>query len=94
MPHSRRLSTHRAAPLTVTIDGVQVDSFEGETVATVLLAEGVSAFYLAGDDSPRAPFCNMGTCYECTVTIDGRALERACLCPVRPDMEIKTGARR
>jgi sarcosine oxidase subunit alpha len=80
--------------LTVSVNGVDVTCTDGETVATVLLAEEVSAFYRGADGGSRLPFCNMGTCYECTVTIDGRPLQRACMTPVRADMEIVTGAAR
>ena len=33
--------------------------------------------------SPRAPFCMMGSCFECLVEIDGEGSLRACQFPVR-----------
>ena len=97
MPASRRLDNaarDRARRSTVTIDGRPVQCFEGETIAAVLLAEQTEAFYRGVDGSPRMPLCNMGTCYECTVTVDGAGLQRACTTPTRDGMDISTGAKR
>jgi hypothetical protein len=45
--------------------------------------------------APRGPFCMMGVCFECLVTIDGRGSQQACLVIVAPGMRIDTqhGAR-
>src|ERR671921_349713 len=97
MSSSRRLASaarERATPIAVHVDGRLVTCAEGETVAAALLAEDVAAFYQGVDDTPRTPFCNMGTCYECTVTIDGRPLQRACITPVQAAMDITTGVPR
>ena len=37
----------------------------------------------------RAPFCMMGTCFECLVEIDGQPNRQACLTIVREGMDIK-----
>ncbi len=37
---------------------------------------------------PRAPFCHMGVCFECLVSIDGQPQQRACLTQVTPNMSI------
>jgi len=39
---------------------------------------------------PRAPLCGMGICFECRVTIDGRAHCRACQTEAREGMEIRS----
>lgn len=36
----------------------------------------------------RAPFCGMGVCFECRVTVDGVPHQRACQIPVRQGMEV------
>lgn len=38
----------------------------------------------------RAPFCHMGVCFECLVSIDGQPKQRACLHQVTPNMSIDT----
>ena len=38
--------------------------------------------------SARAPFCMMGVCFECLVTIDGMGSRQACLVEVREGMRV------
>lgn len=90
MSESRRLPREREEPVTVQVDGSSVSCFAGETVATVLLADGVTSFTTRGGE-PRQPLCNMGTCFDCAVVVDGRPLTRACLTPVADGMSIQTG---
>jgi len=85
-----RLAYHRGAPVTIMVDGAAVDCFAGETVAAALLAAGVPAFSYR-HEQPRVPFCGMGTCFECGVTVDGVQLVRACLTPVVEGMVVETG---
>lgn len=52
-------------------DGREVTGRAGDTVAAALLGAGVRASRthpVTGE--PRAPFCMMGTCFECLVEID------------------------
>jgi hypothetical protein len=37
----------------------------------------------------RAPFCGMGTCFECRVTVDGVQHQRSCQIIVRNGMEVR-----
>ena len=82
----------RGAALSITVDGAEIPAFEGETVASAMIAAGVVRFRtdLAGRD--RGLFCNMGTCCECLVSIgdQGRRL-RACLTEVVAGMTVSTG---
>lgn len=98
---SLRVTTNVARPQAVTIyvNGKEVSAYEGETVATALIAAGVLT--MSRDDTahlgrgrPRSPFCNMGVCFDCLVeTADGVAdaapmRVRACLAPVRRGLRI------
>ncbi|MDC8784575.1 2Fe-2S iron-sulfur cluster-binding protein [Roseateles koreensis] len=38
---------------------------------------------------PRAAFCGMGVCQECSVTIDGQAHRLACMTPALDGMHIE-----
>lgn len=38
---------------------------------------------------PRAPYCGMGVCFECELSIDG-TVSRACMAHVVPGMKIET----
>ena len=87
----RRLPDPAAAPVTVTIDGRAVAARAGDTVAAALLAAGVVACRTTPvGAAPRAPYCLMGVCFDCLVTIDGVGSRQACLVPVRAGMSVET----
>lgn len=81
-----------ARRLAVFIDGVKVEAAEGDSVATTLLCMGQTAFRnTAVTSSPRGPYCGMGVCFDCLVTINGEGNRQACLTPVAEGMQIVTG---
>jgi sarcosine oxidase subunit alpha len=80
----------RGQPISVHVDDQPVKAFKGETVAAVLLAEGIRAFRHTLQGEARGIFCGMGICYECLVTVDGLPNVRACMTPVSEGMVIKT----
>jgi predicted molibdopterin-dependent oxidoreductase YjgC len=81
----------RGAAITIVVDGAPVQAFEGESVATALLAAGwVAVRRTVRFDSPRGLFCAMGVCFECLVTIDGVGRVRSCMTTVRQGMAIDT----
>ena len=63
----------------------------GSSVASALIAAGVTRFRSSPTGEPRAPVCGMGVCFECRVTIDGVPHQRACLIGVRAGMTVTTG---
>lgn len=80
----------------VTIDGQPFAARAGDSVAAALLAAGVSACRSTPvSGAARGPYCLMGACFECLVTIDGRPNQQGCLVPVRAGMRIErqSGAR-
>ncbi len=89
----KRLDANRSAPIRLSVDGRTLDAFPGETVATALLAARRRAFRHSRRGEPRGPFCNMGVCFDCLVTVDGVADVRACLTPVVDGMAVETGTR-
>ncbi|ODA90511.1 sarcosine oxidase subunit alpha [Leifsonia xyli subsp. xyli] len=84
------MPVERGDAVEIELDGERLACFGGETVAAALLAAGVYRFGTTRDGEPRQPFCNMGTCFDCAVTIDGRALTRSCLTTVRDGMRVET----
>jgi predicted molibdopterin-dependent oxidoreductase YjgC len=81
----------RGISFNIEVDGQKLIAYEGETVATVLLAAGVRAF--ASHAEPYAPsrlFCGMGTCQQCLVTIDNLPNCQACRVLARPGMKVIT----
>jgi predicted molibdopterin-dependent oxidoreductase YjgC len=81
----------RGEPIVVHVNGQPKTAFDGETVATVLLAEGIRAFrHTLKAGEPRGIFCGMGICFDCLVTVDGVPNVRACMTPVEEGMVIET----
>lgn len=78
-------------PLSFTLDGEAVKGLEGDSVAAALLANGRAACReSAVSGSPRGPFCMMGVCFDCLVTIDGVGNRQGCLVPLRAGMAVET----
>jgi predicted molibdopterin-dependent oxidoreductase YjgC len=71
------------------VDGHELLAPEGVSVAAALLAAGHAAVRRTPvTASPRGPWCLMGACFDCLVTIDGIDGVQACLTPVRDGMAI------
>lgn len=64
-------------------------AYEGESVAAVLLAEGVLATRTTVGGSPRGVFCGIGVCFDCLVVVDGVPNTRACVTWVREEMDVR-----
>lgn len=78
----------RPSPISLYINGQATACYPGETVATVLLAAGVGVFRRTAGGAARAPVCNMGVCFDCLVTIDGRPSVRSCMTRAVENMRI------
>ena len=73
-------------------DGRKVDACLGESVAGALLAAGVRTLRTSPRAGlPRASFCWMGLCQECTVVADG-VRRPACRTEVRDGMIVRPGS--
>ena len=58
-------------PVTFTFDGKTYEGFEGDTIASALLANGIRQLRVHEETgAPRAIYCNIGHCFECRVTVD------------------------
>lgn len=76
--------------VTVLFEDQEIMAPRGQTVAAVLLAEGIRSFRetpVSGE--PRGPYCMMGICFDCLVVIDGEPNQQACMTYVREGMLIK-----
>jgi sarcosine oxidase subunit alpha len=67
---------------------------EGSMVSTAVALAGDAALRFSVSGEPRGPLCGMGICFECRVTIDGRAHQRACQTVCRSGMQVWTDARK
>lgn len=75
------------------VDGQELAAPDGATLAGVLIRSGVwrTRTHLVTDE-PRGPFCGMGVCFECELTVDGKPAVRSCLVRVREGMQVQTDA--
>jgi len=81
-----------AAPELVEIefDGTTVAVPAGISLAAVIYyLDAIPARQTILSDSPRAPFCMMGACFECLLEIDGIDNQRACQVEVKAGMRVR-----
>lgn len=84
-----RRSESAATPILFDFDGREIAARPGDSVAAALLAAGIRRFRdTAVSQSPRGPFCMMGVCFDCLVTIDGVPDRQACLTEAAPGMRV------
>jgi aerobic-type carbon monoxide dehydrogenase small subunit (CoxS/CutS family) len=80
----------RGEPFYIQVNGNPVMAYPGETLATVILAAGWKMFRhttLSGE--PRGPFCGMGLCFDCLVTVNKRQNVRSCVTLAQPGDEVE-----
>lgn len=78
--------------ITFTFDGTEYTGYEGDTVASALLAHGIRTLRVHEESKrPRSIYCNIGHCYECRVTVDDARGVRACLEPITEGMVVDSG---
>lgn len=73
----------------IEVNGQSIPARHGQTVAAALLDSGRRAFRRTENGEPRGLFCGMGVCFDCLVTVNGMAEQRACMTPVEPGMQIQ-----
>jgi aerobic-type carbon monoxide dehydrogenase small subunit (CoxS/CutS family) len=77
--------------ITLMVDGQTVEAFEGEPIATALLAAGRRVFrHTTKRDEPRGVFCALGRCTDCVMIVDGHPNVRTCVTAARDGMVIET----
>jgi len=77
--------------VSITVDGRPVVARSGDSVAAAMLAAGAERCRTTPvSGAPRAPYCMMGVCFDCLVTIDGVGNRQGCLVAVRDGMAIET----
>ena len=86
-----RLIDNSAAKLVeIEFDGATVAVPAGISLAAVIFyLDAIPARQTLLSDSPRAPFCMMGVCFECLLEIDGISNQRACQVEVKAGMQVR-----
>src|SRR5699024_6074626 len=73
-------------------DGKTYEGIENDTIASALLANGIRTLRKhEASGTARGIYCNIGHCFECRVTVDGKPNVRACLTPVTDNMIVESG---
>ena len=79
-----------AETVKLSVNGAPVTVARGALVSAAVASAGVSAFRRSVMGEPRGPLCGMGICFECRVTVNGRAHVRSCQVPCAEGMEVRT----
>lgn len=94
LPEPDTARTSRTATPTIAFswNGEQMQGHAGDTVAAALLANGVTSFReTTVSGAPRGPFCMMGSCFDCLVTVDGEPDRQACMTTLAEGMTVTSG---
>ena len=91
--------TDLSDPVTLSFEGGEIMANRGDTLAAALLGCGIFDFRRAVvSNTPRAPFCMIGNCYECLVEVEveveGKGLVQACLTEVVEGMRVNMSSPR
>jgi predicted molibdopterin-dependent oxidoreductase YjgC len=87
----KRLPEAESELVEIVVDGRPAVARRGDTVAAALLACGQLAFRTTVvSGAARAPYCMMGVCFDCLVTIDGHPNQQACMVRVHDGMRIES----
>ena len=76
--------------ITLSVNGRPVAVPTGAMVSAAVALAGFTGFRESVTGEPRGPLCGMGICFECRVTVNGRAHVRSCQLPCEPGMEVRT----
>lgn len=87
----RRLPEVAGETLRLTVDGRPIEARDGDSVAAALFAAGIGHCRTTPvSGAPRAPYCMMGVCFDCLVTVDGVGNRQGCLVRARDGMAVAT----
>ena len=68
-------------------NGKCIKAYEGDTIASALLAEGIKIFrYSNKYKTPRGIFCAIGHCTDCAMKVDGIENIKTCVTLVKDGM--------
>jgi sarcosine oxidase subunit alpha len=76
--------------VTISVNGKPISVPSGTIVAAAIALAGETRFRRGVQGGARGPFCGMGVCFECRVTINGEPHARSCLLVCADGMEVRT----
>ena len=91
LPESPTQIFDRTKPVDIHFNGRSIKAFEGDTVASALLAAGVDTFSRSFKyHRRRSASCLTGQCSRCTMNVDGRMHVKTCQTSVTDGMEAES----
>lgn len=85
-----RLDDDETQIVAFSFEGEHVLARKGDSIAAALLSAGHEVFRRTPvSGAPRGPYCMMGVCFECLVSIDDGPPIQGCMMPVREGMEVR-----
>ena len=76
--------------VTIYYNGESLEAFEGEPVASALMAAGIRVMRAtAKRREPRGVFCAIGRCTDCMMIVDGVPNTRTCVTTVHDGMRVE-----
>ncbi|MCG8484856.1 MAG: (2Fe-2S)-binding protein [Clostridia bacterium] len=77
--------------VTIQVDGQPMKAYEGEMIASALIANGIHTFrYTKKLKQPRGLYCGIGRCTDCVMIVNGIPNVRTCITPVEDGMTVRT----
>lgn len=67
-----------------TFEDREIFAESGQSIGAALIAAGLRSWRTTRNSgAPRGIFCGIGVCFDCLITVNGRANQRACLIEAR-----------
>jgi predicted molibdopterin-dependent oxidoreductase YjgC len=87
----KRLPEAPGPTVHLTVDGRAIEARSNDSVAAALLAAGIDVCRTTPvSGAPRGPYCMMGVCFDCLITVDGVGNRQGCLVRVADGMALAT----
>ena len=78
------------SPHNFAFDDQPVPFVPGQNIGAALLAHGLSTLRSTRGGRPRGLFCGIGVCFDCLVTVNGVANQRACQVLASDSLQVRT----
>jgi sarcosine oxidase subunit alpha len=84
------LTFNRGRRIKFFFEGVEIEAYEGESVAVALYAIGIDVFSWSKKfGRPRGPLCMIGKCSSCFMVVNGVPNTKTCRVPVKEGLDVK-----
>ncbi|MEA5053386.1 MAG: (2Fe-2S)-binding protein [Propionicimonas sp.] len=67
-----------AEQVRIDFEGIELVGVRGQSIAGVLLANGIESWRTTAGGLHHGLFCGIGVCFECVLVVNGRRDVRAC----------------